>query len=215
MEPLSSFAINLAAGIALNVFDKVQNTVDKSIKKAFEDATKDWSKNNIIRNQNYPKLKLELDSYLLNLKTCNEKEHVSIFIEYFNKRLCENKSAYNYLNQIKDEKRHKLEIEYLKGLKRGQNEIIETIQKNKFEIEKLANIVKKISETQSISKSSSHSTILSLLQAKKTVENLIFSYKKSVSDKEIEIAKLEKDIRQFERDIQMIDENINLLKNGK
>ncbi len=40
MEALSSFAISIAAGIALEIFNKSQETVEKEIKEAFKKALK-------------------------------------------------------------------------------------------------------------------------------------------------------------------------------
>ena len=218
MEPLSSFAINIAAGIVLNKLFHSNLEVEKGIINAFNKATKDWSRNEIIRDRNIIILKKERDQYLESLykkKSIPITEELSLFIEHFNKRLCENTSAYNYLKEIKDEKRHLKAIEYLKGLKKGQYEIIENIQDSKIKIGEVLNIVKKIEETQNILSSSSQSTLFSLMQTKKTVESLIKSYRKSLSNKELDIMKLKEDIGQFELDIKMINENINLLKRNK
>lgn len=204
MEPLSSFAINIAAGIVLNKLFPSDLGVDKGIKNAFKEATKDWSKNDLIRNRNLNKLLKERDKYLeelFNKNTIPEIEEFTIFIKHFNKRLCDNPSAHRYLKDIKDEKRHLLEIEYLKGLKKGQSEI-------KNEIIEVKDIVTKIWENQYISSSSTQSTLSSLLRAKKTFEDLILSNKRSISEKK-------KEIKTFKKNIMTIDESINLLKRDK
>ena len=51
MEPLSSFAISIAAGIALNLWSKFRKGVDKEINAAFIQSLKDWSPNTYIRKK--------------------------------------------------------------------------------------------------------------------------------------------------------------------
>jgi hypothetical protein len=212
MPVLSSFAISIAAGIALRKIEKGKSSVDKSIRSAFNDAMNDWSKNDFIRSKNRDKLKSQLKLYILNPVQIPEDHDVSTFLEFFNKRLCEHDSANNYLSQIKDEKRYQIEIYHLKKLDKKQDEVISIVNENKNGIEELTNIVKKISEVQTISVQSKQCTILSLSDAKKTVEALIISYKKSLLDKKNEVEKLEKNIDQFERDLFMIENNLRSLK---
>ena len=52
MEPLSSFAISLAAGIVLDYYKFTQSTVKNELKSAFRKALKLWSKNGDIRERN-------------------------------------------------------------------------------------------------------------------------------------------------------------------
>lgn len=215
MEPLSSFAINIAAGIVLNMIFPKDKGIDKGIKNAFTKATEDWSKNKLIRERNIKKLEKERDQFLetlINTNSIPKKEEFSLFIELFNKRLCENTNAFNYLKEIKDKKRYLLELEYLKKLDFGQKTIIKKVEHNKKNIEDVFNIVKQILDIQAISSSQNQSTLKSLYQAKDTFENLINSNRKTISDKKFEIKKMKEEISRFEMNIKTINENINLLK---
>ena len=164
MGLLSSFAINIAAGIVLNKFHSSNINVDKGIKLAFENATKDWSKNEIIRNKNLYKLEKERDLYLedlLNKKAIKSTEEASLFITYFNKRLCEIQSAYNYLKEIKDENRYLEKINYLIELKEGQNIIgdnlsklskkLDSIDYKNIDLRKIKKLLEKVSQFSNIS----------------------------------------------------------------
>ena len=110
MEVLTSFAINIAAGIALDMYKKANSGVQREINIAFNKALKDWSKNDAIRNRNESRFKIVLKDYIQNPDYFKEKEfskiEISSFFNYFNKRIAEYQSAYNYLQNIIDERRY-------------------------------------------------------------------------------------------------------------
>lgn len=117
IEPISSFAISCAAGIALNIWSKSQQTVDKEVKKAFEQALKDWCPNTGIRESKKEELKknfLEIaykpESFSEDYKCYGEFEK---FYISFEKRLVQFQVAYNYISSIQDSERYKAEIKIL------------------------------------------------------------------------------------------------------
>jgi len=126
IEPISSFAISCAAGIALNIWSKSQQTVDKEVKKAFEQALKDWCPNIDIREYRKEELKknfLEIaykpECFSEDYKCYGEFEKFYIFFE---KRLVQFQVAYNYISSIQDSKRYKAEIEILLEVKLTVND---------------------------------------------------------------------------------------------
>ena len=110
MGLLSSFALNIAAGIVLGVFKKVNSNVKSELNSAFNKALKDWSKNKTIRDKNENKLKIALGKYVQDPDDFKEQEYsdydFSTFFECFRIRIPEYPSAYNYLSDIKDEIRY-------------------------------------------------------------------------------------------------------------
>lgn len=107
MELLSSFAINIATGIALNIYSKLSSNVKTEIDAAFSKALKDWAKNKAIRNRNENRLKVALKAYLLNPsitpKSDISENELTSFLTLFKNRIPEYSSAFNYLKEIKDE----------------------------------------------------------------------------------------------------------------
>ncbi|MEP0263047.1 tetratricopeptide repeat protein [Dokdonia sp.] len=113
MEPLSSFAISIAAGIVLEIYPNINKFrtqgVDKQIKLAFNKALKDWSVNESVREQKERELKSLLQSHIkagdmITLQVVNQETFA--FIKYFEKRLVEHTQAYDYLRLIIDQKKH-------------------------------------------------------------------------------------------------------------
>jgi len=105
MEPLSSFAINFAAGIALKLWDSSKNSVDKQIQLAFNAALKDWSVNSSIRDRNEIRFKNLLKEYLNNpdgLIEDDSSKMITGFFSFFEKRIAEHQAAFNYLLLIKN-----------------------------------------------------------------------------------------------------------------
>ena len=149
IEPISSFAISCAAGIALNIWSKSQQTVDKEVKKAFEQALKDWCPNSDIRENRKEKLKknfLEIaynpESFSEDYKCYGEYEKFYII---FDKRLVQFQVAYNYISSIQDSERYKAEIKILSEVRLTVNdtndkvtEILDLVKtgKNKIEVNK-------------------------------------------------------------------------------
>ena len=110
MEPFSSFAINIAAGIALNIWKKKMPDIDTEIKEAFESALKKWSNNESISRNNCRRLKKILDEYIANqeLHLVHESDHeIILFVNIFRKELPRYGAAFDYLKEIKDEYRYK------------------------------------------------------------------------------------------------------------
>ncbi len=135
MEALSSFAISIAAGIALEIFNKPQATVEKEIKKAFEKALKKWSPNTSTRKDFRESLKFKLKQSLTNPKRITDlqssakgKFEMVFFIE-FDKAIAEFQSAFNYLKEIKDLERFKEEITSLSKIEKKVSEIDQKVDK--------------------------------------------------------------------------------------
>jgi len=129
MEPLSSFAINIAAGIALNIWGEKSNPVDKEIKVAFNDTLKRWSKNEFIRHKFKSTLRKQLDEFIYsqNLTEAKEKEF-QIFVDIFKKELAKYALAFNYLKEITDGKRYSQIIKEFAEQKKYLSEILENVK---------------------------------------------------------------------------------------
>jgi len=149
IEPISSFAISCAAGIALNIWSKSQQTVDKEVKKAFEQALKDWCPNSDIREyrkeelkKNFLKIAYKPESFSEDYKCYGEYEKFYIF---FDKQLVQFQVAYNYISSIQDSERYKTEINILSEVRltvsdtnEKVTEILDLVKtkKNKIELNK-------------------------------------------------------------------------------
>lgn len=119
MEVLSAIAINLATGIAIEFWSGINGSVEKEIKKAFNQALTDWSKNKDLREQKRRDLlKFLLDSLKkeeIIIQKSSTKEYVE-FLEKFKLRLAEHKAAFGYLESIKNERQFEKEIGHLKKI---------------------------------------------------------------------------------------------------
>ncbi len=112
-EPLSSFAISIAAGIVLEIYPTVNKFrtqgVDKQIKVAFDKALRDWSLNEGVRGQKERELISLLQSHIKTGDMITPQivnQETLDFIKHFEKRLAEQTQAYNYLKSIVGQKRH-------------------------------------------------------------------------------------------------------------
>lgn len=132
MEPvLSSFAISVAAGVALDLFPSKKSGVDKEIKLAYKAALKDWSKNATIREQNERRLKIVLREFL---ETSDGKyiyksnQEIKDFLLFFDKRVAEFSIAYNYLMSIKTQENYEETKQQLSEIKEELSEIKESLE---------------------------------------------------------------------------------------
>jgi len=119
LEILSSFAISIAAGIALDITNGYTKTVDRQIKSAFQSALKDWSVNQKIRDLNEQRLKNILTDFIENSDGTFKEEidkEIYEFIDLFEKRIAEKESAFNYLQSINDKQRYDEVISNISGL---------------------------------------------------------------------------------------------------
>lgn len=120
MDPISSFAISYAAGIALDLWNISQQTVDKEIKKAFNEALKDWCPNSQIRVQKKNELKKEF--LIIAYKPESFSEDYRCYGEYekfyilFDKRISQHQVAYNHIKSIQDSARYRNEIAMLSNV---------------------------------------------------------------------------------------------------
>lgn len=126
MEPLSSFAISFAAGIAFDLWSKSQGTVEKEIKKSFNDALCDWCTNDLIRNAEELELKKDFEKRIN--KTADNSSYIcptkfQKFYEFFEKRLSQNQVAFNYVSSIRDVERYNHEICILNSVKSDTTQI--------------------------------------------------------------------------------------------
>lgn len=131
IEPISSFAISYAAGIALNIWSKSQQTVDKEVKNAFDLALKDWCPNTDIREyrkdalkKNFLEIAYKPESFSMDFNCYGEFKKFYIFFE---KHLVQFQVAYNYISSIQDAKRYKEEIKILSEVKVTVNDTHEKV----------------------------------------------------------------------------------------
>lgn len=121
MDPLSSFAISLAAGIALDIYNKSQGTVKKELKSAFDKALKLWSKNTDIRERKRNQLKISLQKFLSNpeqlINIQDTDSDLNTFLKKYEQALAQYPAAFNYIKEIKDLERFKIEVSFLSSIK--------------------------------------------------------------------------------------------------
>lgn len=141
MEPLSSFAISLAAGIVLDYYKFTQSTVKKELKSAFKKALKLWSKNDEIRKRNRNSLERKFSELFASPENLTDIQTTDPdlygFLKKYDEALSEYHSAYNYLKEIKDLERFKRELKLLESIRDSLDELNEKIE---FLNEKLKNV---------------------------------------------------------------------------
>ncbi len=121
MEPLSSFGISIAAGIALDIYNKSQGTVKKEIKNAFEKALISWCKNDDIRERKRNEIKRTLDKFIAEPELLadinNQSPELNSFFEKFDEALAQYSAAYHYIKEVKDLERYRTEVSFLSSIK--------------------------------------------------------------------------------------------------
>lgn len=93
-DELTSFAINIAAGIALNLYDSYTNNIDKQIKSAYQGALKDWSINKFTKDKKEEDFKNILKDYINNSDGTIKKDmsnEIIVFFNHFEKRIAKKK----------------------------------------------------------------------------------------------------------------------------
>lgn len=135
MEALSSFAIRIAAGIALKIFNKSQGSVEKQIEKSFDKALKQWSPNTSIREDFREALKSKIERNIANPKavkdlqsSAEDKFERDFYIE-FDKAIASFPNAFNYLKEIKDLERFKEEIASLTRIEKKIGDVEQKVDK--------------------------------------------------------------------------------------
>ncbi|GGG23779.1 hypothetical protein GCM10011344_25700 [Dokdonia pacifica] len=151
IEPLSSFAISIAAGVALEIYPAMKNFrkqgIDKQIKLAFNEALNDWSVNEDIRTEKEREFRSLLQSHI-------ETKEISIlkvvnpetldFLDHFEKRLAEHTQAYDYLKSIIDQQRHDEVVLEFSTIKEQLSEIQEEIKKGNIDARDVGDWLDKI-----------------------------------------------------------------------
>lgn len=121
MEPLSSFGISIAAGIALDIYNKSQGKVKIEIKNAFEEALKLWCVNTDIRERKRNELKSTLNKFIIEPELLadvkNQSPELDSFFEKFDEVLAQFSAAYHYIKEIKDLERYRKEVSFLASIK--------------------------------------------------------------------------------------------------
>ncbi len=121
MEPLSSFAISLAAGIALDIYNKSQGTVKNELKSAFNKALKLWCRNSDIRERKRNQLKIKLQKYLSSpeelINIPDTDSELNTFLKKYEQALAQFPAAFNYIKEIKVLERFKIEVSFLSSIK--------------------------------------------------------------------------------------------------
>ena len=109
MEPLSSFAIIIAAGIALGVYNQSQGTVKSEMKRAFKKALKKWCRNFLIRRRKKNEIRSKLQELFETPKLIadikSKGAELSNFFKIYEEILSQYATAYNYIKEIRDEDR--------------------------------------------------------------------------------------------------------------
>lgn len=121
MEPLSSFAISIAAGIAIELYNTSQSEVKKELNKAFKRAIKKWCPNISIRR----KRRRYMESLIRDLLSkperiadfSSEDSELDSFFKIYEKVLCQYSSAYNYIKDTKDLQRFRRQLTFLSNIK--------------------------------------------------------------------------------------------------
>lgn len=121
MEPLSSFAISLAAGIALDFYNQSQGSVKIELQKAFKKALKLWCKNPFIRSKRRRALESKIRELLSNPERIadfqSQYAELTSFFKKYEEVIAQYSSAYNYLKEIKDLQRFREQILLLSEIK--------------------------------------------------------------------------------------------------
>ncbi len=121
MEPLSSFGISIAAGIALDIYKKSKGTIKKEIKKAFENALISWCKNNDIRERKRSEIKKALEKFITNPELIADLDNIdpelNSFFKKFDEAIAERPIAYNYIKEVKDLRRFREQVLLLSSIK--------------------------------------------------------------------------------------------------
>ncbi|MFH0760724.1 MAG: hypothetical protein V2A67_04410 [Bacteroidota bacterium] len=132
MEPLSSFAINIAAGIAMKLWEGLNKNkdVDSQISIAFACALRDWSKNIFIRTRRGKELKMKIKNYISNSDGTYLSADVETieFLDLFEKRLAEQPAAFNYLQSNNNRNAFNQIKNTVEIIVRQNEEILEQIQ---------------------------------------------------------------------------------------
>jgi len=141
MEPLSAFAISIAAGIALNLLNEFQKRVDKELKRAFNSSLKQWSVNPFIREKNQTILFIKIKKLFDNPDIIDlelEKDvDLKIFYQIFDKEICKHDSASTYLNKITN-RLHFIEA------KKALSSLLLYSENLKIKIDEVSNVFNKI-----------------------------------------------------------------------
>ena len=121
MEPLSSFGISIAAGVALNFYNELQDTVKKEIEKAFEKALVSWCRNSDIRERRRSEIKKALERFIAEPELITDLESIdselNSFFKKFDEAIAEKPIAYNYIKEVKDLERFRVEVSFLSSIK--------------------------------------------------------------------------------------------------
>ena len=89
MEPLSSFGISVAAGIALDIYNESQSTVKKEIEKAFDSALVSWCKNSDIRERKRSEIKKALEKIIAEPELISDLDGIDSELNSFFKKFDE------------------------------------------------------------------------------------------------------------------------------
>lgn len=141
MEPLSSFAISLAAGIALDYYNYTQNVVKRQLKSAFNQALKEWCPNEIIREDKRNQIKKDLEELFKNpeslITSSLKKVELTSFLKKYEEILAAYSSAFDYIKEIKDLERFKREIELLLSIRDSLKDLNDKIDFLKEKLQSL------------------------------------------------------------------------------
>lgn len=121
MEPLSSFAISLAAGIVLDFYNQSQGSVKIELQKAFKKALRLWCKNPFLRRKRKRELGSKIHELLLKPELIadfqSQNTELTSFYKKYEEVIAQYSSAYNYLKEIKDLQRFREQISLLSNIK--------------------------------------------------------------------------------------------------
>lgn len=124
LEPISAFAISIAANIATNLLFHRSTNIVKEIKDAYEEALKQSFSEEIRRSLSFERKKRDIE-YHITQQIHNEEQLNDLSGEYqtvlenFKQAIAARQNAYNYLKDITDSERYSYEFKVLEELRSG------------------------------------------------------------------------------------------------
>lgn len=180
MELLTSFAINIAAGIAIDLYYSINADIKSNIDSAFKKTLKDWSKNTAIGNKNKTKLEIALKHYLQNPLKFSEQSNnheIESFLDLFNSVITSTKysPAYKFLSDIKNKQQHDSFISEFIKVNLKLDQLIENTQVDPRRIKRILDSLpldSGIEKTNQIIENKYNDNSISLIE-KETIKNTV------------------------------------------
>ena len=134
MEPLSSFGISLAAGIALEIYKTENSNLNKELKSSFNKALQKWDPNNVVTVQIKNRIKRQVKEIISSPELIeeikNQNDELSKIFLIFEEVLPEFNVAYDYVKSVNDLKQFQRvanKLDSLEELSICTNEMVQAI----------------------------------------------------------------------------------------